>query len=80
MGAARAEDAREATAPVLGTVLGVNESVSLRVGAWLEVGGAGTTRFLVRRVLDGRDEVAKQHLGRRRRPLKYQGMGRSLFS
>ena len=33
MGAARAEDARQATVPVLGAVLGVNESVSLRVGA-----------------------------------------------
>ena len=64
MGAARAEDARQATAPVLGTVLGVNESVPLRVRAWLEVGGVGSSFFLVRRVLDGRDEVAKQHLGR----------------
>ena len=63
MGAARAEDAREATAPVLG----VNESVPLRIGAWLEVGSAGTTtRFLVRRVLHSSDEVSEQHLGRRR--------------
>ena len=66
MGAARTEDAREATATVLGTVLGVNESVSLCVRAWLEVGRAGATRFPVRRVLNGRDEVAEQRLGRRR--------------
>ena len=45
MGAARAEDARQATAPVLGAVLGVNESVPLRVGAWLEVGGAGAAKI-----------------------------------
>jgi len=56
MGAARTEDAREATATVLGTVLGVNESVPLRVRAWLEVGGVGSSFFLVRRVLDGRDD------------------------
>ena len=66
MGAARAEDARQATAPVLGAVLGVNESVPLRVGAWLEVEYFGTTRFLVRRVLHSSDEVSEQHLGRRR--------------
>ena len=65
MGAARAEDARQATAPVLGTVLGVNESVSLRVGARLEVGCVGSSFFLVRRILNRRDEVAEQHLGRR---------------
>ena len=57
MGAARAEDARQATAPVLGTMLGVNKSVSLRVRAWLEVGRAGSSLdidrfFLVRRVLE----------------------------
>ena len=61
MGAARAEDARQATAPVLGAVLGVNESVSLRVSAWLEVGCVGSSCFLVRRVLNRRDEVSEQH-------------------
>ena len=58
---AGAEDARQATAPVLGAVLGVNESVSLRVSAWLEVGCVGSSCFLVRRVLNRRDEVSEQH-------------------
>ena len=45
------------------------ETVPLRVGPWLEIGRAGrlgAARFLVRRVFHGRDEVAEQHLSRRR--------------
>ncbi len=68
MGAARAEDARQATAPVLGTVLRAMESVPLCVSPRLKVLGSGNLveGTLVYILLHGSDEVAEQHLGRRR--------------
>ena len=54
---------------VLGAVLGVVKPVTLRVGPGREVGREGrqaVAHILVRRVLDGRNEVAEQRLGRRR--------------
>ena len=62
MGAARAEDARQATTPVLGTVLRAMESVPLCVSPRLKVLGSGNPveRTLVNILLHGRDEVSEQ--------------------
>ena len=68
--ASRSEERRERAAPVLGAVLGAVKPVTLRVGAGCEVrrasGRQTVAHILVRRVLNGRDEVAEQRLGRRR--------------
>ena len=70
--ASRGEERRERAAPVLGAVLGAAlgamEPVALRVGPGREVrrasGRQAVAHLLVRRVLNGRDEVAEQRLGR----------------